>query len=106
MAKKNRWQSRVNQYLRLLRQEIRIHRAMVFGSYARGNPRPDSDIDLAIFSPDFDDRREIENMQYLFKKTCAVDTTIEPHPFHPRDLKRPLKGTLVYEIVRTGKVVH
>lgn len=32
----------------ILRQDERIRHALVFGSHARGNPRPNSDLDLAI----------------------------------------------------------
>ena len=78
-------------------------KVILFGSYARGNPKSYSDIDLAVFSKNFKDEDEIRNMQYLFQKTMAVDTSIEPHPFHPRDLRSPIKGTVVYEILKTGK---
>jgi hypothetical protein len=43
--------------------------------------------------------------KWLFKKSAQVDTSIEPHPYHPRDLKKPPKGSLLYEIIKTGKVM-
>ena len=49
---------RVGEVLRFLKQ--RVHesrlaqaRVLVFGSYARGRATPDSDMDVAIISPDF-----------------------------------------------------
>lgn len=105
MAAKKNWKLAVRKYVNELKKEIVIDRVILFGSYARGNPKSYSDIDLAIFSKDFKDKDEIRNMQYLFQKTMAVDTSIEPHPFHPRDLRSPIKGTVVYEILKTGKRV-
>ena len=105
MAAKKNWKLAIRKYVDELKKEITIDRVILFGSYARGNPKSYSDIDLAIFSKDFQDKDEIRNMQYLFQKTMAVDTSIEPHPFHPRDLRSPVKGTVVYEILKTGKRV-
>lgn len=105
MAAKKNWKLAVRKYVNELKKEIVIDRVILFGSYARGNPKSYSDIDLAIFSKDFKDKDEIRNMQYLFQKTMAVDTSIEPHPFYPRDLLSPIKGTVVYEILKTGKRV-
>ena len=35
-------------------RDIRVDKIVVFGSYARGNYSPDSDLDIAIISSDFD----------------------------------------------------
>lgn len=105
MAAKKHWKSLIRKYIQILRREISVDRVIVFGSYARGRPKPYSDIDVAIFSRNFRDRDEIANMQFLFKKTREVDTSIEPHPFHPKDLKQAVRGSLLAEILRTGKVL-
>lgn len=105
MATRKNWKVSVLKFVDVLRREIHVDRVIVFGSRVRGTAKAYSDIDLAIFSRDFKDKDEVKNMQYLFKKSAQVDTAIEPHPYHPRDLKNPLKGSLLYEIVRTGRVV-
>lgn len=96
---------KIKKFVEFLKQDIHVDRVVLFGSYAKGKPKPYSDIDLAIFSRNFKDKDELKNMQYLFKKASAVDTAIEPHPFHPKDLKSPEKGGLLYEIIKTGKVI-
>ncbi len=95
----------IRNYIHVLDQEIPIEKVILFGSYAWGKPKPYSDIDLAIFSKKFEDKDEIKNMQFLFKKACQIDTAIEPLPFHPKDLKNPDKRTLLYQIVTKGKVI-
>ena len=61
----------------------RIERLVLFGSRARGEARPDSDYDVAIFLRDFTDRRqEVRRMVPLV--TDIVEETgvvIHPLPF-------------------------
>ena len=44
----------VNQYIETLRQHgIKVERIILYGSFAQGNPREDSDIDLVVVSESF-----------------------------------------------------
>jgi len=66
---------------------LHIERAILFGSYAKGNPNKWSDIDVALVSKDFTgsgfyDRKRLN--PYLIK----IDSRIEPHPFNPEDFTR------------------
>ena len=54
-------------YLVVVGMDIEISDAFLFGSYAKGEAKADSDIDLCVISPDFG-KDEIEEGQYLFKK--------------------------------------
>ncbi len=58
----------VQEYLKDLSSEIKIDKAILFGSYAKGNYNVDSDIDLAIFSDLFRNMDRIESIKYLLKK--------------------------------------
>lgn len=88
-------------YLKVLQENgITIKEAILFGSYARGNPRKESDIDVALVSDSFtgdwfDDRRRI----VPFRR--KIDSRIEPMPFRPEDFFNG--GGFVDEIKRTGK---
>ena len=106
MAGKKNWRIVVRRYINLLRKEMTLDRIIVFGSYIRGTPRRHSDIDVAVFSPRFAKGDEIKHMQYLLRQAYKVDTHLEPHPYAPADLKKVQAGTLLAEIVRTGKVIR
>lgn len=95
----------IRQYIEALRGQISVDRVILFGSYAWGEPRDHSDVDLAVFSHDFRDKDEVKNMQDLFKIASRVDPIIEPHPFHPRELRHLDKRTLLYQIVTRGKKI-
>jgi predicted nucleotidyltransferase len=88
-----------HKYLALLRQRnYQVKRMFLFGSYAKGNQNPDSDIDLAIFLQALPD--PFQTQVRLLKLTWNFDTRVEPHPFDEVDLLSP--APVIKEILRTG----
>jgi predicted nucleotidyltransferase len=80
-------------------QGIHVDAAILFGSFAKGTAREESDIDVALiseaFSGDrFDDRRRIVPLRR------AIDSRLEPMPFRPEGFAGG--GNLVDEIKRDG----
>jgi predicted nucleotidyltransferase len=75
---------------------------ILFGSYARGNFRRYSDIDVCVISEKFASNQDYYET-FLWKKTLEVDPRIEPIGFHPRDLKSI--DPLLHEIKKNGIVV-
>jgi len=88
-------------YAEALRSTFDFQRIILFGSYARGNPRIDSDIDIAVVFSDFDNllNRQVE----LMKLTRQIDTRIEPHPF--REDEFDASNPFVHEIISYGMEV-
>jgi predicted nucleotidyltransferase len=76
----------------------------MFGSFAKGKEKNYSDLDLCVVSPAFgkDTHKELVNLMILAGK---VDDMIEPHPYHPKDLKDKW-DPLAYQIKKTGKVFN
>ncbi len=66
----------------LVAQKLRIVAAYLYGSYAIGNPHRDSDIDVAIISPDFSDTR-INNWVRLNVPASRIDSRMEVMAFQP-----------------------
>jgi len=60
--------------LAFLQQRIRIEAAYLFGSQLAGKAHPDSDIDLAVFSPD------VENMKFMARVRLGSELAMECHP--------------------------
>lgn len=90
----------VRRYVRALEEQgLHVDDAILFGSFAKGTARDESDIDVALiseaFSGDrFDDRRRI----VPFRR--AIDSRLEPMPFRPEGFAGG--GNLVDEIKRDG----
>ena len=83
----------------LTADRLPIKKVFLFGSYAKGNPRPASDVDLCIVSPQFSDY--IDTIQYLLsKRELNIKYPIEPIGIHPKDFQT--NSPLVSEIKKTG----
>lgn len=55
----------INHYINALQKKINIHGVLLFGSFAWGQPTENSDIDLAIISPDFNKKQFSNRLQWL-----------------------------------------
>ncbi len=94
--------SEIDNYLQQLRADgLPIQSVFLFGSYAKGNIRQWSDIDLCVVSPKFKD--SVSANQYLWSKRVIRDVNyaIEPIGFSPREFSDNY-NSLVQEIKRTG----
>jgi len=75
---------KVKKYISFLKENrFNITRVYLFGSYARGNFKEDSDIDLAIIMNDLSNSFTMQIQ--LMKIGRKFDTRIEPHPFDEKD---------------------
>ncbi len=75
----------------------------LYGSYADGKHKKNSDIDLAIISPDF----RLDTMHdwtKVFRICLEVDSRIEPILYRPQDLKTP--HPLAYRIKKYGRILY
>ena len=85
---------------KLKENHVEYDSLVLFGSYAKGNFRKDSDVDIAVISSHFGKNRLFERIN-LMKISSKVDARIEPHPVSLKDWKEGWKQ-IIYEINRTG----
>lgn len=84
---------------RLAQDNIRINKAILYGSFAKGSNDEWSDIDLAVVSEDFIGNRILDR-ERMIKSIVDVNTNISPLPFRPEDFDE--SDLFVKEIIRTG----
>jgi uncharacterized protein len=90
----------ISKYIRALNENnVNVDRAVLFGSYAKGNYSEWSDIDLAVVSKAFEgswikDRRKIRAI------TLSISSDIQVLPYRPEDFI--LDDPFVREIIETG----
>jgi len=89
-----------NFYQKLIALGYSIDKVIVFGSYIKGTAKSYSDIDLGVVSNDFKDD-QFDHLVNLNKISVLVDPKLEPHPFHPDDLKDKW-NPLAREVVKYG----
>lgn len=88
----------VRKYLKSLPPELDVRRAYIFGSYAKGTQKEDSDIDIAVVLGHMDDFFEVQ--MELFRRRRRIDLRIEPHPFDASDFSE--NNPVAAEILNTG----
>jgi predicted nucleotidyltransferase len=92
---------KVSAYKELVQKSfpVKIEQFWLFGSYAKGTPHKDSDIDIALVVSHLDkDYSVLHTEPLLWKLSEQVDFRIEPHVI-ARDTDY---GGLLDEIQRTG----
>jgi len=85
-------------YLSSLPAELDIKRAYIFGSYAKGTQREESDIDIAVVFGQLDDFFEMQ--MELFRRRRKIDLRIEPHLYDEEDFSE--NNPVAVEIMNTG----
>ena len=75
----------------------------LFGSQIKGTAHKDSDIDIAVISPKFQNRFA-RNWNKLWCFRDGIDDRIEPHGFTVKDFEN-MADPLVYEIRKTGLII-
>jgi len=83
----------VKRIIERYRQELRnlninSEKIILYGSYAKGNPREDSDIDLIVISDDFKDMNIRERLEILGVAAGRVFEPIEALGYTPKEIKQ------------------
>jgi predicted nucleotidyltransferase len=90
----------VRAYLQALRDYgLDVRFGVVFGSWSRGKASEWSDIDLLVVSPRFDDLRDRQDVDLLWRLAARSDSRIEPIPCGERQWRED-RGSAVVEIAR------
>ncbi len=93
----------IKKTLDYLSKKITITEAVLFGSYAQGNPHKYSDIDLAVFSPEVE-KLDLEGKAKLFSEVRRrCDEDIEVHFFSEKMLREARPTNFCGYILATGK---
>lgn len=103
----NKVRRQIKAYIEKVKNEWPISSVFLFGSYAKGKAKKDSDIDLAIISSKFKREPAFETLERLqsFKWNLAPD--IEPLAFNEKTFRQA--GPLDFEggvIKKEGVLVY
>lgn len=85
---------------------IRLTKIVLYGSYAKGRPKPYSDIDLIVVSADLARFSSLRRQELLAELTMNIDAPLEVIGYTPEEFKKS-KHTIFGQIIReTGKLLH
>ena len=96
----------IRQYLAAVRAAgIHARRAVLFGSHARGDAGPWSDIDLVIIAPELDDPDGRRLVDKLWELRAVTDSRIEPLPCGEREWETDGSRPILELARREGVVI-
>jgi predicted nucleotidyltransferase len=85
-------------YINIIPDNLGLKHAYLFGSYAKGLEKPESDIDIAVVLNNFEDFFEVQ-MQ-LMRLRRNIDLRIEAHPILEQDFNH--NNPFASEIINSG----
>ena len=90
----------VNKYIEIVSENYNVIAIILFGSYAKGTQREDSDIDIAIITDDIKTDKFDEEVN-LMQLRNNIDYRIEPHIISVKDYEND-ETPFVVEVKNTG----
>jgi predicted nucleotidyltransferase len=92
---------RIDSFLLALRkQQIHVRKVVLFGSYAKGNPREFSDIDLAVWADEFAGNSLADTDKYLPALRGHTGISVRPY----KTGESPDDDPFLEEVLNTGLV--
>ncbi len=90
----------VQKYVEKVCEKYKIKAIILFGSYAKGTQREDSDIDIAVITDDIKTDKFDEEIN-LMKLRRSIDYRIEPHIISISDYEND-ETPFIIEVKNTG----
>ncbi len=81
---------------------IDVGRIILYGSFARGNQREGSDIDLLIISDDFQKMNLRERLEVLGVAAARIMEPVEAIGYTPEEIKSVPQASFLKEVLKVG----
>jgi predicted nucleotidyltransferase len=94
----------IKNYADDVRQVMAIEKVILYGSYAKGYAKNNSDVDVCFFLKTFGDKNRHDITVKLLELAFKYDLYIEPIAFEVSDLYDD--NPVVKEVLRTGIEIH
>ncbi|MTI58562.1 MAG: nucleotidyltransferase domain-containing protein [Firmicutes bacterium] len=96
---------KINEYIKILEKHITVNKVILYGSWANGNPNEYSDIDIAVFSPNFG-KHKLKELQLLSKLAWNIDESIEAIPYSSEQLNNNDPTNFANNIIKSGEIIY
>ena len=93
-------------FVQKLQQAIRVEAVISFGTHSWGAAYDESDVDLAVISPDFESIRLPKRQEMIAALTVHRYPGLLPLGYPSSEYHNPGLDSFLQEIIRTGKVVY
>ena len=91
-------------YLKRIRTQVKVHQAILFGSYAQDDYSPGSDIDIAIIA---DDLPSDPGKRFVMLKDTVLGLDLQPFAYTSEEWEKMVEtnSSFASEILKHGKVL-
>lgn len=97
----------IEEYKRALKTlGIESERIILYGSFAKGTQREDSDIDVLLISKDFENLNLRERLEVLGIAAARIREPIEARGYTPQEIEEAQEASLLREILEVGVSVE
>ena len=79
-------QEALTRFLNAVQRDMKVDAAYLFGSIARGQSGPDSDVDIAVVSEAFRAMQRVDTIEWLIAKTRGLGVDLQPIGFSPEEM--------------------
>ncbi len=83
---------------------VKPERVILYGSYAQGQAREDSDIDLIVVSKDFEGKNLRERLEILGIAAVRIMQPVQAQGYTPAEIDSDEKSSFVKEVLKYGKI--
>jgi len=99
-------QDQVDQFVRRIVEEVQPLKIILFGSAARGDMTPDSDVDVLVVMPEGTHRRH--TVEHLHQRMFGIELALDIMVATPGDLERHRDnpGLIYREILKEGREIY
>ncbi len=98
----------LNDYISRLKSKIKLDKAVLFGSYAKGTAHEWSDIDLLVVSNELSERKPKAANGFFLDKLVGLDKVhidLEVLGIHPNTLNNEVTKSFFDEVLATGREI-
>jgi len=96
----------LKKYYESVSQVYAVKKMILFGSYAKGTTRKDSDIDVGVVIERIPGKSRIEIMTNLFSLVRNINVDIEPYLIYWDEYLNPPHASILSEIISTSKEIE
>lgn len=82
----------------LSKHGVRVSRMLLYGSYAKGNAKAYSDIDVVVISADLEKYPVLKRQEFLSQRTIPINAPLEVIGYTPKEFrssKRTIFGRIL-----------
>lgn len=99
-------ESAIDEMVRRIVEAVHPDKIILFGSHARGEAGPDSDVDLLVVAPSAEDRAQRLRPLYRALRGLGVPKDVLWWTAEEIDDWRNVRGHFINRVLRDGKVLY